>query len=241
MATIAAPERTASRCRRRIIARAIALGLFFVAVVSGAPVRAEGNWLSWQWAATDAACGGDCSVVFYTGTFIENDMSTVFGLGGGGAEPFWEWDWEKSHLLAVAFSRRIATISGVLDVEPEIGIARRFGRMDETEVWGAVFFRWTHFPWNTFVKTSVAASTGLNYATGISALERARDRNANGSRLLHFFSPEITLAHPDFPNTELVLRLHHRSGGGRVIGHIDMFNGVASGAHHASIGLRVRF
>ncbi len=241
MILFAAPLGNLSSRHRSKITRAIGLIAAIVFSLTSGFARADGDWLYWRWGSTDQVCGGDCSVVFYTGTFIENDMSTVFGIGDDGAEPFWEWDWEKSNILAAAFSRRIGSISGVLDIEPEIGLARRYGRMEETEIWGAVFFRWTHFPWNAFVKTSVAASTGLNYATGIPAFERARDRNAGGSRLLHFFSPEITLAHPDHPDTEFVLRLHHRSGGGRVVGHIDLFNGVASGAHHASIGLRVRF
>lgn len=212
-----------------------------LALVWSLPTQAEDGWLYWKWGAQDEVCGGDCSVVFYTGTFMNNNMSTVFGVGGNDFEPIWAWNWKKSHILAIAFSRRIGSVSGVLDIEPEIGVAQRYGEMSATEFWGAIYFRWTHFPWNHFVRTTFGVSTGLNYATHIDRLERLRDPLAGGSRLLHFFSPEITFAHPDYPNTEVVFRIHHRSGGGHVIGHIDMFNGVASGAHHATVGLRMRF
>jgi hypothetical protein len=52
---------------------------------------------------------------------------------------------------------------------------------------------------------------------------------------MHFFSPEITLALPDRPEVELLLRLHHRSG---VFG---LVSDAWGGAQYATIGLRWRF
>jgi hypothetical protein len=122
-----------------------------------------------------------------------------------------------------------------VDVEPEIGIGRRFGAQDETEIWGAVFFRYRGFPWDDVVTTSVAFSTGLNYATGVSRVERDRARRGDGDRWMHLFSPEITFALPRRPEAELMFRFHHRSG---VFG---LVSDAWGGAQYGTIGLRVRF
>ena len=83
--------------------------------------------------------------------------------------------------------------------------------------------------------TTVAISTGLNYATGISEMEQERASDGEGSRLMHFFSPEITFALPRRPEVELLFRFHHRSG---VFG---LVSDAWGGAQYGTVGLRVRF
>ena len=94
-----------------------------------------------------------------------------------------------------------------LHLEPELGLAQRFGQQHETEAWAALFFRYRGFPWDDKLITSVAASTGINYAFGISETEQERARDGQGSRWMHFFLPEITFAPPAHPNVELVFPL----------------------------------
>ncbi len=147
----------------------------------------------------------------------------------------------RSGIVAGAASRKLVRLLGVVDIEGEAGVGQRFGRMTETEAWTALFFRWTWFPWNSYLTTTIAASTGLNYATGVPAEERVRDGAGRSSKLLHFFSPEITFALPSQPQLEFVARLHHRSGGRILFGDIPLFNGVDGGAQFATLGVRYRF
>lgn len=148
-------------------------------------------------------------------------------------------DWELAgddQLAAVALSRHAGWLwPERLDLEPEIGVAQRFGRQDATEVWAAVFFRYHGFPWDRWLVTTAALSTGLNWASEITPVEQERARDDTGSQLMHFLAPEITFALPDRPEVELLLRLHHRSG---VFG---LVSDAWGGAQYATIGLRWRF
>jgi hypothetical protein len=74
------------------------------------------------------------------------------------------------------------------------------------------------------------------------ALKEARKRrcpvavaNPNGSKLLHYFSPEFTFADPNHRDWEFVVRYHHRSG---VMG---LFNSVWGGSNIVTGGVRHRF
>ena len=150
-------------------------------------------------------------------------------------EPPWTWDYRDDHILALTLSRQVATLGRGFTVEAEVGLGKRFGRQSETEVWGAAYLRYRGFPWDRFLVTSVAVSTGLNYASDISDVERNRARDDTGDRLMHFFSPEITFALPEAPDREILFRLHHRSGVFCLVS--DAWGGVQYG----SIGIRYRF
>jgi hypothetical protein len=137
--------------------------------------------------------------------------------------------------VAAALSRRLGRFGCCWNLEPEVGIGQRSGAQDETEVWAAVFLRYSGFPWDHLVVTTAAISTGVNYATGISEVERERAQDDTGSRWMHFFSPEITFALPRRPDVELLFRFHHRSG---VYG---LFNDAGGGSQYGTFGLRLRF
>jgi hypothetical protein len=140
------------------------------------------------------------------------------------------------HILAVAVSRDAASFrGGHLHLEPELGLGQRFGEQDETELWGAVFLRYRGFPWDDVLTTTVAISTGMNWASGISEVEQERAKDDVGAQWMHFFSPEITFALPSHPGTELLFRFHHRSG---VFG---LVNDAFGGSQYGTVGLRVRF
>jgi hypothetical protein len=210
------------------------------AVFFSAPVRAEGEMFDWKWNSLDQECGGDCFAAIYGGPFIESNMSSILGLDG--YTPPWKVDPGAGGIIAGTLGRRVATLWGVIDVEPEIGIAKRLGNMDQVEIWAAIFFRWTKFPWNDVIYTTVAASTGLNYAIGVSEIERERANNGlKGSKLLHFFSPEITFAMPEHKDLEVLFRFHHRSGGKEIFCGSEVFNCASGGAHYATVGVRYRF
>ena len=212
-----------------------------VAIVAGTMSGASSlsaDGLKWHLDTANGWCSGNCAISFYAGQYVSSPMKSVFGVNDPKA--VWDWKWDEHYIVAGAFSRRILSI-GALDVEPEIGLAQRFGGMHEMEGWAALYFRWTWFPWNHVIRTTAAMATGLNYASDVNKIEEARGRVPGGSRLLHFLSPEMTFALPDQPNVELLFRFHHRSGGGDVWGDSELFKGVNGGAQFQTIGLRYRF
>jgi hypothetical protein len=188
---------------------------------------------NWRFHGVVGPCMGDCAVSVFGGLYAEDSMIGFFT-----EIPPWEWAFTGDYIVGGSVSRRILSFRDAVHLEPEIGIAQRFGQQDETEIWVALYFRYSAFPWNRFIYTTVAISTGINYATGISEIEVAKARrtgNSDGSLILHYLSPEITFALPDHRDKELFLRYHHRSG---IWGTI---NGTSGGAQYGTVGFRVRF
>lgn len=186
-----------------------------------------------RWYGLSGACDQRCSAMVFGGKFVTTAMSDIFL--GGDLSPF-NWHYGDSEFLGFAASRTVASLfDDAVLIQPEFGFGKRFGAMDEWEVWGGVFFRYQNFPWNDYIFTTVAASTGLNYASGISDIEKARSGNGRGARLLHYLAPEITFALPQHKSTELVIRFHHRSGGYGVVSDAD------GGAQYLTMGLRFHF
>jgi hypothetical protein len=215
--------------------------------LASAPASAETWSFTTRWYNPFTACDRNCAVHVSIGRFADEKMSNSFGFSGGllpDAGDYvapWNYDFENSFLLSGSFSRRVLTVGSWFSAELEAGIGQRFGDMHATELWGAVYLRWHAFPWNNYLRTTIAISTGLNYATQIDELERLRDDNGTGSNLLHYLSPEITFALPEYDDWELVLRFHHRSGGGNVFGDSALFGGVTGASNFPTIGIRHRF
>ena len=190
--------------------------------------------MAWQLSDLFRPCEGDCGVAIYGGTYVESGMGEVLVTS---PSPPLSWDYTPGdHLVATSLSRRAGTFfSGHLTLEPEVGIGRRFGRQAATEVWGALFFRYHGFPWDGRLLTTAAVSTGLNWADTVTPEEEERARDGEGSRLMHFFAPEITFALPSRPNAQLLFRFHHRSG---VFG---LVSDAWGGAQYATVGVRILF
>jgi hypothetical protein len=178
-----------------------------------------------------APCRGDCALATYAGHYVDDTLTDVILA----ARPPTGWTYEDDLFVGTALSRELGRFGCCWHLEPEAGLGQRFGAQDETEVWAALYLRYRGFPWDHVLVTSFAISTGLNYATGISELEKERSRDDQGSRLMHFFSPEVTFALPRRPEVELLFRLHHRSG---VFG---LVSDAWGGAQYGTVGVRVRF
>jgi hypothetical protein len=206
--------------------RGLGLGLLALAATPAA---------AWSPTSLIAPCKGDCAVSIYGGTYVENSMAEVLVT-----RPEFPASWDYAtddHLIATAFSREAGWLwDRHVSLEPEVGIGQRFGRQKATEVWGALFVRYHGFPWDGVVRTTVAVSTGLNWASDKTAVERDRNRNdEEGSHVLHFLAPEVTFSLPSHPDTEILFRMHHRSG---IFG---LINGASGGAQYATVGVRLRF
>lgn len=191
------------------------------------PVRA------WTPADLFAPCNGACAVSVYAGNYVDNSLGSEILLS---APPPWDWRYgANDHLVATAISRETWQFWGHWSLEPEAGIGQRFGRQSATELWGGLFFRYSGFPWDSRVVTTMAISTGLNWANTVTDVEQERARDGVGSRWMHYLAPEITFAAPSHPNIELLFRFHHRSG---VFG---LVSDAWGGAQYATVGVRIRF
>jgi hypothetical protein len=211
-------------------------------VADPAQPRAPAGWIDWNGDDFFGACRGDCAFSLYGGEEVTSSMERMFFVKYPPL-PAWKWHWGHSGIVAGAFSRRLVTFWNALSLEPEFGVGQRFGGMHATEFWGAVNIRWSAFPWNNYLKTSIALSEGLSVTTEEDNEERTLNNPRvvgnhlvfTGSQFLNFFSPEITFALPEYEAYELLVRFHHRSG---VFGAI---NGVHAGAQFFTTGLRVHF
>ena len=186
----------------------------------------------WKFTSPFDNCDKDCAITFYGGQLVKTPMYEIFVTKH---QMPWQWNWRSSELVAGTVSRELVAYRDWVAIEAEIGAGKRFGLLREGEFWGAAYLRWKLFPWNDYVRTTVAVSTGLNYATDVPLYEKLRTKGS-GSQLLHFLAPELTLGLPSVPDLDLVLRFHHRSGGDFAI-----FNHTSGGAQYGTAGLRYRF
>jgi hypothetical protein len=197
--------------------------------VAGAAGQAD----AWTPGDLFAPCEGDCGTAIYAGVYVEDSMTDLLVSE---PKPPTNWDYgENDRIVATAVSREVLRFWRRWTLEPEAGIAQRFGQQSATEVWGAVYFRYHGFPWDDVVLTTAALSTGLNWATEVTDVEQGRAKDEVGSQWMHFFSPEITFAAPSRPNVELLIRFHHRSGAWGLI------SDAWGGAQYLTAGVRVRF
>lgn len=200
-------------------------------------VSAASEWVTVSPLSSLWDCQGTCAATLFAGPQLLTDPTDFYGF----RVPPWRYTYGNSWFLGGSLSHVLVDFNGYADIEGEVGLGKRFGGMHESEVWGAFYVRWKWFPWNRYVITTVAASTGLNYASGISDYEISQSEIGRGSHLLHYFSPEITFALPSKPEWELVLRMHHRSGGALVWGYTPLFKGVWGGSQYLVAGLRYHF
>jgi hypothetical protein len=148
----------------------------------------------------------------------------------------WNADWGGDTVGAMSISHRLGRYRTSIAVDAEGGAGYRSGDSNSPEVWGAIYFRYDGFPWRERVYTTFGLSTGLTYMQYLPEVETGtRSRpEPNTSHLLHYFSPEISIAHPRAPEHELALRYSHRSG---IFG---TFNGVWEGSNVLMLGYRRR-
>ena len=224
--------------------RTTAFGIFVVANTCGhaadLPVVP-----AWEPIKVPAAfnCGGRCAVALLIGPQLATDMEKVFGLKS--VTPPWQYRFDDSVLVGGALSYRLLRNGEIASIEGEVGVGQRFGSLRQTEGWAALYVRWSAFPWNAYLRTSVAISTGLNYATSATQHEIDMTPNRSSTRVLHYLAPEITFALPQMPETEFLARLHHRSGGGKWWDSPPVYGGLfhanKGGTQYLVLGLRQRF
>lgn len=141
-------------------------------------------------------------------------------------------DWDRANFASLAYSYEFARL-GPVAFEAEAQGLKHWGASSHWEGTAAVVARWTAFPWNGYLITTVAIGEGVSVASSIPAVERRKNRPE--SRVLNYLFFEATFALTSAPEVELVTRLHHRSGVG------GLYNGVHDGSNYLGAGLRWRF
>ncbi len=134
-----------------------------------------------------------------------------------------------SYLAVLAVSWRAFSFREFVDIEAEGQVGKHLGGgQNNWEVNALPVIRWRYFPWNEYLRTSIAVGTGLSYALGTPSLEAIG--TAHPSRLNGYVMLEVAASLPQWPKWSVVARLHHRSGmGGLISKTMDASNAVGLG------------
>lgn len=146
------------------------------------------------------------SIDFSYGLKPTNFLNTLFGWTGAATQ------------LALNLTYQDDPVGNIYEVNPYFDL------------------RWSHFPWNKFVYTTLAVGEGVSYASSIPARE-LRDDHAkiNGKRFENYLMFEVTFSLPKHPEWQLVYRIHHRSGA------FGLYNSTNSGSTAFGVGVRYLF
>jgi len=164
-------------------------------------------------------------------------LTAYGGIGtDGGIEdiPGAQAAFNDAYMLTVACSREVAWWGDWMAFEVEGQLAQHFAKQDHWEANLLLIARWIKFPWNDFVRTSVAVGDGISYVSSIPEIEEERSPGET-SKLLNYMLIELELAPPKQKHWSFVARIHHRSG---VYG---LFNGVSTGSNIVGFGVKYRF
>lgn len=161
----------------------------------------------------------------------------VFAFGGRMMEhvynPF--AGYEDNYFLGGGYQRLWGDYDG-FRYGGEVGLTGRFGPENSVEAWAGAVGRYDFRVFDLF-RAGVSMTFGLSAVTG-TAVGRERDSEAfdhGNATLLFYMGPELNLSLIDHPETEVFVRLHHRSGAWGTLG------GMAAGADASVAGIRFHF
>lgn len=140
----------------------------------------------------------------------------------------------SSYVWVCGVSRTLHRFSESLVMEVEVNAARHTGRQDHFEFNAATSLRWKSFPWDRYLRSTIAYGVGPSYAVRRPPIEQRSNRGP--THVLVSMPVEITFAPAakyDLP-WEMLFRVHHRSGAYGVVSD-------ARGSNFVTAGLRYRF
>lgn len=142
----------------------------------------------------------------------------------------------NQYMLAITASKTLWESESLpLSLEVDAMLGQQFGLHALNEVAVAPVVRWSSFPSNSLLQTSLRlAPLGYSYTSSVSPLERGPD--GNGSRTLNFLMIELAFSRPADKSEEVFVRLHHRCS------IYDLLNNYgANGEDFLAVGYRKRF
>jgi len=167
----------------------------------------------------------------------------VFAFGGRYTDAYFDRSfvplsasYENNVVFGVGYQKFFAEPMPDWHLGAEVGVALRGGTVVSGEVWAGAVARYDGFHLGENLRVSPSFTFGLSAVTNPigKEAERAQQRQGDPS-VLFFLAPEISFASLDKPDTEVFVRLHHRSGAWGTLG--DM----GDGANAQVIGIRHRF
>ena len=169
----------------------------------------------------------DWSVGAYAGKYYDTEPA---GFTQGRA------NFLEHYLVALTAKKtvwRSSSLPLTLEIDGMGGVQNGVATIGEVAV--APALRWSGFPWNGTVHTSVSvAPLGISYTSSVSPLELGQD--GKGSRILNWLFLEVALSKPNTRATEMFMRLHHRCT------VYDLLNNYgANGEDFVALGFRRRF
>jgi hypothetical protein len=124
-------------------------------------------------------------VTLYGGPFTKQDFLEFF------SEPV---EFDHAGMVTVALSREVGVLWKHIRWETEIGVTKWFGDQTHWEFTSAIVARWITFPWNDYVKTTIAVGDGPSFATKPPRLEKKNFDEAK--RLQNYVFLELNLRAP---------------------------------------------
>jgi len=144
--------------------------------------------------------------------------------------------YSDSYMGVLAVSWRAFSFKEFADIELEAQVGKHYGGgQDNWEINALPVGRWHYFPWNEYLRTSMAAGIGLSEALGTPSLEASDgvSHPPTPSRLKGYVMFEVAASLPQWPNWAVVARVHHRSAAfGLISKDLDASNAVGFGIRY---------
>jgi hypothetical protein len=100
-----------------------------------------------------------------------------------------------------------------LELPVVIGVVNERGRSPFVDYNLGITLRWKDLPFNRFIYTNIESGVGLSYTDRVLAIERERHPGRDRSHLKLYWPIQLMLAHPERKGHQLVVFIHHQSGG----------------------------
>jgi hypothetical protein len=186
------------------------------------------------------------SVFVFAGRTNTGNLGSTFTHGVGAPEKIFY----DNYIIGGAYQRDFLQFNGGLLIGAEIGLADRFGHYSmycdpifysdrvrhSAELWGGVSFRHRGPSLFDTIRISPGFVFGLSAISNPIGQEGMHQIDHQGSaRLLFYLGFDLAFALAQFPNTELVFRIQHRSGAYGTLG------AMKEGNNANVVGIRHRF
>jgi hypothetical protein len=186
------------------------------------------------------------SVFGFAGRTNSGNLLNTFVYGAGAPGTMFY----DNYILGGAYQRDFLQFNSGILIGAEVGIADRFGHYKvccdnvvyssgithSAELWGGVSFRHEGLALFDTVRISPGFVFGLSAISNPIGQEALHQFDHQGSaKVLFYLGFDLAFALTGFPNTELVFRIQHRSGGHGTLGALK------EGNNANVIGIRQRF
>ena len=186
------------------------------------------------------------SVFGFAGRTNSGNLGSTFAFGSGAPETIFF----DNYIIGGAYQRDFIQFNSGVLIGAEVGLADRFGNYSvccdtvvhsnrvahSAELWGGISFRHEGLALFDAIRISPGFIFGLSAVSNPIGQEALHQFDHQGSaKVLFYLGFDLAFALANFPNTELVMRVHHRSGGYGTLG------GLKEGNNANVVGIRHRF